>query len=601
MKKIIHIAVIFAAVISANAEINLVECQKCNKRMRICADGKSANINLARLTDDSPDAATLEKRVASMKARTERLLALGQARPDGNRRSPLMGWSSWNTFAVNISEGIIVETAQAMATNGLKDAGYIYVNIDDGFFYGHGEDGKLRVHPERFPRGLKPVADAIHSLGMKAGIYSDAGADTCGSRYNEDKCGLGSGLYGHDAEDCAYYFGECGFDFIKVDYCGGKWLKLDEKARYTEISEAIRKAGDGKVRFNICRWEYPGTWVTDVADSWRTTRDIRANWKIVNGIIKENLYLSAFSSPGHYNDMDMLEVGHRVGKTKTDFGKQDSGLTEEEETTHFGLWCMLSSPLLIGCDVRAVPPETMALITNPYLIAMNQNNGLGVQGYVVKRESEAYILAKDAFERFGKSRYVALCNLGDEETTLTLNSRDIDLDGAIEVFDLVDKADVGTLNGSVEVRLPPHASKFYLMDAEKRLERTRYEAETAFLTDYQELHDAKIRGTATHADRRGASNGVVVCNLGTRESNDLIWKDVYLMEDGEKRLEFRVISPEARTFYVQIDGGEKIALSAPGGEDITTVSLTTNLTKGIHTIRISNPSAACPDIDCMIL
>ena len=132
------------------------------------------------------------------------------------------------------------------------------------------------MHPHRFPNGLKGTVDGIHALDMKAGIYSDAGANTCGSMGGE-KSGIGSGLYGHDAADCQLHFNELGFDFIKVDYCGGLKLKLDERTRYTEIANAIKATGRKGVRLNICRWAFPGTWAADIVGSWRTTRDIRAN------------------------------------------------------------------------------------------------------------------------------------------------------------------------------------------------------------------------------------------------------------------------------------------------------------------------------------
>lgn len=166
-----------------------------------------------------------------------------------DRNCPLMGWSSWNTFGVDISESIILDVARAMATNGLKAVGYRYVNIDDGFFAGHDANGRLRFHPLRFPNGMKATVDGIHALGLKAGIYSDAGADTCGSMWagsgtgGKDAAGVGSGLYGHDAADCQLHFNELGFDFIKVDYCGGKKLSLDERKRYSEIAQAIRATG----------------------------------------------------------------------------------------------------------------------------------------------------------------------------------------------------------------------------------------------------------------------------------------------------------------------------------------------------------------------
>ena len=228
---------------------------------------------------------------------------------------PTMGWSSWNTFGVNISETIIKQTANAMVTKGLLAVGYNHVNIDDGYFGGRDQEtGKLITHKTRFPKGLQPVVDHIHSKGLKAGIYSDAGHNTCGSKFNGDKTGVGVGLYEHDQLDCDLFFKELGFDFIKVDFCGGspyhndEGLTLDEKTRYTAIAKAINNTGRNDVRMNICRWAYPGTWVDDAGFSWRTTGDIYDGWKSVKGILAENLYMSAYCSKGHYNDMDMLEV-----------------------------------------------------------------------------------------------------------------------------------------------------------------------------------------------------------------------------------------------------------------------------------------------------
>ena len=133
---------------------------------------------------------------------------------------PIMGWSSWNTYRINISEDLIKRQAEAMVSLGLKDAGYRYINIDDGFFGYRDEKGVLQTHPERFPNGVKGVADHIHRLGLKAGIYSDAGANTCGSLWDADPNGVGVGLYGHEKQDADLYFNQWGFDFIKIDYCG---------------------------------------------------------------------------------------------------------------------------------------------------------------------------------------------------------------------------------------------------------------------------------------------------------------------------------------------------------------------------------------------
>jgi len=591
------------------ATVQLVECPKCDRWMRISEDGSSATVNVSRLKDDAPDSATLEKRIANMTARAEAYLALAKAIEPGDRKCPLMGWSSWNTFGVEISEAIILETARAMATNGLKSVGYCYVNIDDGFFNGHGEDGILRIHPTRFPNGLKPTVDGIHALGLKAGIYSDAGSDTCGSIWGgggtggKDLGGVGAGLYGHDAADCKMHFNDLGFDFIKVDYCGARRLDLEERARYTEISKAIRATGRTDVRFNICRWKFPGVWVADIADSWRTTEDIRANWKSVKKIIGENLYLSAYASAGHYNDMDMLEVGQRFGAVKSAFGNHgDQGLTEDEEVTHFGMWCMLSSPLLIGCDVRTLPEFTKNLIMNPYLINMNQNRGLGLQGQVIRRSGEGYVLAKDADERFGTSRYLALYNAGDTEHEFVVQASDADLGGMVRVFDLVDRSDCGVLSDRTSIKVPAHGSRFFRLDADVRLERVVYEAEVAFLPDYQELRNAAEAGTAVPDEVEGASGGVAVRYLGNRAGNDLVWKDVQIMEDGERTLEFFYSSPDDRQMFVEVDGRAFPAIATPASTGFKkSVSLTLPLTRGLHTVRLTNPVGWMPDIDVMLV
>ena len=575
------------------------DCPKCDKRIRVDLAAGKAYVNLSRLEG-------LDREAAARRA--AKLLDAAKIPPTNDPKiRPLMGWSSWNTFGCHISEEVILGTAKAMATNGLKEAGYVYVNIDDGFFGGHGEDGILKFNPKRFPNGMKPTVDGIHALGLKAGIYSDAGADTCGSMWkdaqgNYDMGGRGGGLYGHDAADCKLHFVDLGFDFIKVDYCGGLRLKLDEKTRYTEIANAIKATGRTDVRLNLCRWAFPGTWAADIAESWRTTGDIRANWGSIKKIIGENLYLSAYSKPGHYNDMDMLEVGQLVGVVKSVFGKhEDAGITPDEETTHFGMWCMLSSPLLIGCDVRTIPESTKKLITNPYLLAMNQND-LGLQGYVVAKEGEAYILVKDAVEKFGKSRYVALYNGSDKAHEFTVRAADLDLGGKIDAFDLVEAADVGCFEDHVSVNVAPHASKFYRFDAEKRVQRRGYEAECAYLADYQELGDAAKAGTAFPAPMEGASGGMIVRFLGNRATNYLEWRDVKVDADGEYVLSISYFSPDDRSFDVAIDGGmaQKVEVKGSDGK-ISMVKMAYKLAAGVHSVRLSNANGWMPDIDGMTL
>jgi hypothetical protein len=283
---------------------------------------------------------------------------------------PIMGWSSWNTYRVNICDSLIRKQADAIINTGLKDFGYNYINIDDGFFGWRDSLGIMHSHPQRFPDGMKPVADYIHRLGLKAGIYSDAGSNTCGSIWDKDKNGVGSGLYGHEEQDAILYFKDWGFDFIKIDYCGaGQELELDEQRRYTEIRNVINKVGCNGVQINICRWAFPGTWAKDIASSWRISSDISNKWSSVKYIIDKNLYLSAYAKDGHYNDMDMLEIGR--------------GLSQNEEEVHFGMWCIMSSPLLIGCDLTSISPSSLTLLKNNELIAIDQDT-LGLQANVVQ-------------------------------------------------------------------------------------------------------------------------------------------------------------------------------------------------------------------------
>ena len=395
-----------------------------------------------------------------------------------SKLTPTMGWSSWNTYRVNISDSLIMSQADAMLSSGLKDAGYSYINIDDGYFGGRDEStGQLLIHPLRFPRGLKPVVDHIHSLGLKAGIYSDAGYNTCGNYWDKDTIARCVGLYGHDRQDAEFFFNKIGFDFIKVDFCGGtawqnnQMLSLNPRERYTAIHDAILSTGRKDVRLNVCRWDYPGTWVSDVASSWRISGDISSRWSSVKNIIGQNLYLSAYAFDGHFNDMDMLEVGRT--------------LTEEEDRTHFGMWCMMSSPLLIGCDLTTIRPETLALLKNERLIALNQDPLL-LQAYVVRHDGDSYVLVKDILEREGLTRAVALYNPSDEAVNVSVAMDELCLGGTVKLRDLYSgeyEADI--TDGVLSREVPAHGLRIYTLEARRRVERTLYEAETAFLTDYQ--------------------------------------------------------------------------------------------------------------------
>jgi hypothetical protein len=315
-----------------------------------------------------------------------------------------MGWSSWNNYHVNISEEIIQSQADAMAASGMKEAGYSYINIDDGFFGGRDENGGLLPHKKRFPSGMKALADYIHKKGLKAGIYSDAGINTCASYWDQDTIGSGMGLYGHEWSDLNLMLKEWGYDFIKIDWCGGQWLDLDEETRYTLLGKMIRSIRPDVV-YNICRWEFPGKWALTTADSWRISGDITNTFESVMHIVDRNADLWKYSGPGHVNDMDMLQVGR--------------GMSYEENKTHFSMWCMLNSPLLAGNDLTKMSDETLEILTNKELISINQDP-LVYQARKLEDHGDLELWTRPLGSTMSGRVAVALLNRSDKNQTMTL-------------------------------------------------------------------------------------------------------------------------------------------------------------------------------------
>ncbi|MBD5225676.1 MAG: alpha-galactosidase [Bacteroidales bacterium] len=512
------------------------------------------------------------------------VMALATAGSATAQRAPLMGWSSWNTYGLEISEQLIKEQADAMISTGLKDAGYQFINIDDGFWNGRAADGTLNIDTRKFPNGMRAVSDYIHSVGLKAGIYSDAGDNTCGSQ-NREPYGLNVGLFRHEEDDCKTYFIDWNYDFIKVDYCGGINRNLDDKMQYTKIANAIKNCGRDDIQFNICRWAYPGTWVEGLADSWRTTEDIYDSWNSVQGIINQNLYLSAYCRNGHYNDMDMLEVGR--------------SMTKEEDRTHFAMWCILSSPLLVGCDMRNMKDETIELLTNTELIALNQDP-LHLQAYVAYKSSDCYILVKDIEERFGTIRAIAVYNPSTMSRTVNIDLTKLELGGNVELRDLMNREDLGTTDtGKYRVSVAPHGTVVLKAVAEKRLERERYEGECGYISDYQEIANNEVMRTGIYSGDTSCSGGMKAGWLGYKEDNDLRFDDVYSAEGGEYEMTIAFLSGEDREVFVDINGKNVAMFTANSGgyNTVRTTKITVDLKKGVNTVRFSNPEYFMPDID----
>lgn len=506
---------------------------------------------------------------------------------------PLMGWSSWNTYRVNINEALICKQADAMVEQGLLATGYSYVNIDDGFFGYRDKEGLLHTHDQRFPNGIKPVADYIHSKGLKAGIYSDAGSNTCGSIWDNDRNGVGVGLYGFERQDADLYFNKWGFDFIKIDYCGaGQQLDLDERKRYTEIVEAIREVCPRNISVNICRWAYPGTWVKDLARSWRISPDISPKWESVRSIIYKNLYLSAYAGEGHYNDMDMLEIGR--------------GLKPEEEEVHFGMWCIMSSPLLIGCDLTRIPEASLELLKNPELIALNQDP-LGLQAYVVQHVGDGYVLVKDIEQKRGKVRAVALYNPSDKPCTFIVPCMDLELGGTVKVRDLIRRRNEKSVKLELKYEVPAHGVKILRVEGEQRLEPVRYEAEQAYLNQFDDL--AKRERIVGYKPYDGASGGMVVSNLGGSRDNYAEWKEVYSERGGKYLMHIAYVSTgkkdrqiNDRILEVEVNGNRVVVDNLKKDtKTVATVEVPVELKPGYNVVRMSSRLTWTPDIDCFTL
>ena len=508
-------------------------------------------------------------------------------------KPPLMGWSSWNAYMVDISDSIIMHQADLIVKRGLKDAGYGNVNIDDGFFGYRDQRGYMIPHPQRFPGGsaqMRSISDHIHSLGLKAGIYSDAGDNTCGSSYNKDLNGIGAGLWMHDVQDADQYFKNWNFDFIKIDYCGGIHRRLEEKDRYEEIRQVIDSVAGRHIDINVCRWDYPGTWVEKIADSWRISEDIRPVWSSVRHIVEKNLYLSAYAHDGHYNDMDMLAVGYNIKPSP--FWEDGLGLSYAEEEAHFGMWCIMSSPLLLGCDIEYIPEETMRIITNPELIAVNQDP-LGLQAHVVQHEGETYVFAKDILRRHGGARAVALYNPSDSAASFSVPADVLEFAGEMKLRDLNLRSDLAPCR-VIEMTLQPHTAKILKVEGE-RIEPVLYEAEWGYCPDF-----TAIRGTGVkYIPVEGASGRAVATNLGDSPTNYLEWGDVFSLKGGKYRISVRFSSPEAVDFDLVVNGKAHHASVAATDSAFVEIPFDVEFLKGENDVRISGVTSSKVALDCL--
>jgi alpha-galactosidase len=339
------------------------------------------------------------------------LCAMGSAQAAPLAATPPMGWNSWNKFACNVSEDTIKQMADAMVKSGMKEAGYQYVVIDDCWQVSRDARGNILADAQRFPSGIKALADYVHALGLKFGIYSDAGSKTCQGR---------PGGLGHEYQDALQY-AAWGVDYLKYDWCNT--TTQDAKASYATIRTALDAAGRPIV-LSICEWgtAKPWLWGAEVGGNlWRTTGDIQDRWagKLewkpgdccsygMVDIVDFETGLYSYAGPGHWNDPDMLEVGN-------------GGMTDIEYRSHFSLWAILAAPLIAGNDLRNMRSEIRDILTNQEVIAVNQDP-LGKQGQRVRKEGDLEVWAKQLKDG---SRAVILFNRGPSEQNMTVTWEEI--------------------------------------------------------------------------------------------------------------------------------------------------------------------------------
>ena len=344
-------------------------------------------------------------------------------------RTPPMGWNSWNKFGCNVSETLIREVADAIVSTGMKDAGYQYVVIDDCWQVGRDKNGTIVPDPERFKGGMKALADYVHSKGLKFGVYSDAGARTCEGR---------PGSSGYEVEDARQY-AAWGVDYLKYDWCNTDGV--DPKIAYPTMRDALKATGR-PILFSMCEWgrNQPATWARGVAHIWRTTGDISDRWDSFARLLDQQVGLEKYAGPGGWNDPDMLEVGN-------------GGMKNNEYRAHFSFWCLLSSPLIAGNDIRTMTPDIAAILMNKDVIAVDQDTMQ--QGRRIRKDGALEVWAKKLTDG---SQAVILFNRGQADATIAVSWQELGLpyDAELKLRDLWTKKDLGSAKGTFAAAVPSH-------------------------------------------------------------------------------------------------------------------------------------------------
>jgi alpha-galactosidase len=377
--------------------------------------------------------------------------------------TPPMGWNSWNTFQARIDEKLVMETADKMVASGMRDAGYNYLVLDDGWMAKerNKETGNLVADPIKFPRGMKFIADYVHSKGLKFGLYNCAGTLTCAGY---------PGTRGYEYQDARFY-AEIGIDFLKYDWCFTK--DINAKEAYRTMSNALSSTGRAIV-FSICEWgeSKPWEWADSVGHLWRTTPDItllfdgikdHGHWNqySINEILKKQESIRAYNGVDGWNDLDMLEVGN--------------GFSESEDRAHFSMWCMMSSPLMCGNNLLTMSETTKNILTNKGAIAIDQD-GKAIPAYKAMEIDSIEVWIKPL-----SGNEIAYCffNRAKKPTSITYNWSSNPVNDKLSativdfakteysLYNIWQQKNVGTTKSTLVLNIPAHDVMFLRLTAKK--------------------------------------------------------------------------------------------------------------------------------------
>ncbi|MFD0263357.1 ricin-type beta-trefoil lectin domain protein [Kitasatospora indigofera] len=502
---------------------------------------------------------------------------------------PPMGWASWNSFASSIDLATVEAQVDAFVAAGLPEAGYRYVNLDDGWWQGARDaDGEMTVDPVRWPGGMAAVADYIHGKGLKAGIYTDAGRDGCGYYYPTTRpAAPGTGMEGHELQD-ALRFQRWGFDFLKVDWCGGDAEHLDPGTSYRAVAAAIAGATATTGRpmlLSVCEWGVgrPWNWAAGTAAMWRTGYDIihwgeRPSPGAALASFDRSLHPAA-QHTGFVNDPDMLTAGM-------------DGLTDAQNRTQLSLWAIAGAPLLAGNDLTRMTAATRAALTNPEMIAIDQDPR-GLQGVKAAEDSAGLQVYGKVLSGTGR-RAVLLLNRTAAAAPVTVRWTDLGLTGApAAVREVWAAADRGTPATGWTADVPAGGSVLLTVTGTEAPAGT-YQAEEGTRAGGAGRTDCAPCSGGAAAAPLGPGTGLTLTGVGAATAGIALADIAYVNGD-----------PVARTATLRVNGQTPTVVSfPPTGSWSTpgTVSVLLSLAKGgDNTITLAAPDAPGPAPDAVLL